>query len=177
MFVKSSAGVEVRVENSRLIVAGREYVREHVIVVGADSLKVHVDPEKGVTLEASFSEAPAVESVERDTVSVKKSGARLALDPLGSTIKAVKEQKGHITVEARVFTVKFEVDENGIQVNIPGVGRLRARKLVIESKVESSVNLITTPFTTGLVSAVGGAKAKSLLRDGLLKVEIEKGEA
>lgn len=172
MFAKSSTGIDVKVENSRVIVAGREYVKEHILVVGADSLKTRVDAEKGVTLEASFSEPPSIESVERDTVAVKKEGSKLVLDALGSTITSVKDYEGYIVVEAETFTLKFEVDSDGVNAYLPGVGRLKAKELVVESKVTSSINMITVPFTTGIVTATGGVRAKILLRDNLLKVEI-----
>ncbi len=174
MFAKPSAGINVKVENSRVVVAGREYVGEHILVVGADFLKTRVDAEKGVTLEASFSEPPSVESVERDTVAIKREGAKLVLDSLGSTVRSIKEYEGYIVVEAETFTVKFEVDENGINVYLPGLGRLRAKELLIESNATGSINMITVPFTTGLITATGGVKAKILLREGSLKVEITR---
>ena len=89
-------------------------------------------------------------------------------------MQSIKEYEGYVVVEAETFTVKFEVDEYGINVYLPGLGRLRVKELLIESKATSSINMITVPFTTGLVTATGGVKAKILLREGSLKVEITR---
>ena len=174
MLTRPSTRVDVRVENSRVLVAGREYVKEHILVVGAPFLRLSITPERGVRVEAQFNEVPEIENLERDTVRVKGSRGETAVDMLGATIRGVKEVSGYITIEAETFTVRFEVEGDNVYVNIPSIGKIKVESLSIESKARNFLNMITIPFITGMVSAAGGVRAKVWMRDSRVSIRVEK---
>ena len=174
MLTRPSTRVDVRVENSRVLIAGREYVKEHILVVGAPVLRLSITPERGVRVEAQFNEVPDIENVERDTVRVRGSRGETAVDMLGATIRNVKEVSGYIIVEAETLTVRFEVEGENVYVNIPSIGKIKVESLGIESNARSFLNMITIPFITGMVSATGGVRAKIWMRDSKVTIKIEE---
>ena len=166
--------VTVRVDGSRITIAGRTYRGAHIVLIGVSTLRMAVEPER-VAISANFDELPEIEDVSPDVLRVRAPGASLELDLDGSTIMEVSEDKGSISIRARNLTLKFDTNPHSgrVTVKVPRMESLTVNKLVITSNTRASVNAIIEPFITGVVSldASGGARIYTSKRDGALRIE------
>jgi len=152
------SGVQVRVKGSKISVAGRTYDVPHVIVVGSNGFRLSVEPGL-VELDAEFSdEPPVVETPEVGVLRIYRRGAEFQMDSEGSTLRF--PPTSDTVVEGGVLTIKFESEEDGIIVKLPGDDAVHVSALRLESEVDSSCNIILSPFITGIVSFAGPLRAR-----------------
>ncbi|MEB3816635.1 MAG: hypothetical protein LRS46_01650 [Desulfurococcales archaeon] len=144
--------VTVKVDGSRVDVAGRAYESAHVMILGADALEMSVTPYR-VHVSARFRELPQVEDSTPYLLRISAPGASLRLDLEGSSIRRIREDGG-ISVEADLLTMKFESSELGdkVVVRIPGFEPIRVEKLNVRSNTTTSINSITDPFIVGVLT-------------------------
>ena len=144
--------ITVRVDGSRINVAGRRYESAHVMILDADALEMIVTPHK-MSVNARFNDIPEIQDSTPYILKVGARGSTLELDLEGSTIRSLREDDS-IIIEAGILTFKFETSEDGekVVVKLPRLDPLRARTLAVESLSLTSINVIMDPFIIGVVS-------------------------
>jgi hypothetical protein len=153
LILKSRSDViTVKVDGSRINIAGRRYESAHVMILDAEALEMTVLPSK-MSINARFSDLPEIQDSTPHILKVGVRGATLKLDLEGNTIRSIKENDS-IIVEAELLTFKFESSEDGEKVvfKMPRLDPIRAGMLVVESSSPTSVNAIMDPFIIGVVS-------------------------
>ncbi len=170
--LRTSQYITVIVENNRITVAGRVYESSHALLIGADRLNAYISHDR-VRVEAYFPLDSQVESHIEDVVKVVAPGEKYEVDTLGSRISEVSLKEGFI-VRGQVVSIKFEGDEDSgdIVVKIPRVKKLRAKKLELKSGRKTSMNIITVPFTIGIITAQDATFSIKLVDETIL-VEVE----
>ncbi|MDM7275794.1 MAG: hypothetical protein P3X22_006755 [Thermoprotei archaeon] len=166
--LRTSQYITVIVENNRVTVAGRVYESGHALLIGADRLNAHISYDR-IRVEAYFPLDSQVEPHVEGVVKVVAPGERYEVDTLGSRISEVSLREGFI-VKGQVVSIKFEGDEEGgdIIVKIPKVKKLRAKKLELRSGRKTSMNIMTVPFTIGIITAQNVAFSIKLVDDTIL---------
>ncbi len=152
--LKSSQYITVVVENGKVTVAGRVYESGHVMLVGAVNLTVSIS--YGIVkAEAVFPLESQVESTSEDVVKIQAPDSKFEVDTLGSSIQEVRREDGGVTIRGRIVSIKFESDNeyNDIIVKIPRYKKLRAKKVDVRSGRKTTLNMMTTPFTIGVLTA------------------------
>ncbi len=159
MMLKPRSDVVVEVRNGRVSVEGRVYEAQHVLIIGASKASLLVEP--GVfQVRAYFPGLPSVDIVGGDVVKVYREGARYQVDMFGDSITSVKEEGDSITISGDIVTIKFDMDEESINVSLPRVGRVSTRRLEVSSDASTSINAMILPFLTGVVNIYGRARVR-----------------
>lgn len=144
--------ITVKVEGSKINVAGRRYESAHVMILNAEALEMTVLPSK-MSINAHFSDLPEIQDSTPYILKVGSRGATLELDLEGNTVRSIREDD-NIVVEAELLTFKFETSEGGEKVvfKMPRLGPLQASMLIVESSSPASINAIMDPFIIGVAS-------------------------
>ena len=151
--LRSSQYITVVVENGRVSVSGRVYESGHVMLIGASSLTASISP-GSVRAEALFSLDSQVESTSEDVVKVQAPESRFEVDTLGSRIEEVARVDGGVVIRGQIISIKFESDDEygDVIVKIPRYRRLRAKRVDVISNKRTTLNMMTTPFTIGVLT-------------------------
>ncbi len=152
--LRSSQYITVVVENNRVNVAGRVYESGHVMLVGAVSLSASISY-GSIRAEAVFPFESQVESTSDDVVKVQAPESKFEVDTLGSSIREVRREDSGVTLTGQIISIKFESDDeyNDIVVKIPKYKKLRAKRVDVRSSKKTTLNMMTTPFTIGVLTA------------------------
>jgi hypothetical protein len=152
--LKSSQYITVVVENGRVNVAGRVYESNHVMLVGASSLSASIGY-GSLRAEAVFPLDSQVESTSEDVVKVQAPESRFEVDTLGSSIQEVRREDSSVTLRGHIVSIKFESDDeyNDIVVKVPKYRKLRAKRVEVRSSKKTTLNVMTAPFTIGVLTA------------------------
>jgi len=167
--LRSSQYITVVVENGRVSVAGRVYETGHAILVGASSLSATISY-GSVRAEAVFPIDSQVESQADDVVKIQAPESRFEVDTLGSRLSGVEQRDGSIIVKGQVISIKFESDDeySDIVVKIPRFKKLRAKKVEIKSSRKTALNIMTIPFTIGVLTVYDATCTIKTVDDGLV---------
>ncbi|MEB3774070.1 MAG: hypothetical protein GSR86_03990 [Desulfurococcales archaeon] len=157
--LRPRGGVNVEVTNTRISVEGRVYEAQHVILIGARKAHIVIEPEN-IRINASFPDFPSIDMVGGDVVKIYREGAKYQVDMFGDSISAVRTSGNNIIIEGDIVTIKFERDEEVVNVTLPRIGKATTRKLEITSETATSINIIIIPFTVGVVNIYGKAMVK-----------------
>lgn len=165
--LESSQFIKVVVENRRVNVSGREHETGHVILVGAEALVAEINYEF-TRAEASFTAYPSVEFIERDVLKVSDPNARYEVDVLGERIKEVRQEEAYV-LKGDLVSIKFEVDDEtgSVIVKIPKLKKLKVKSLHIKSQRKTTLNVMTFPFTIGVLSVYNATCIIRQLEDQL----------
>lgn len=151
--LRSSQYITVVVENGRVTVAGRVYESGHVMLIGASGLTASISY-GSVRAEALFPLEPQVESTSEDVVKVQAPESRFEVDTLGSRIEEVSRVDGDVVIRGQIVSIKFESDDeySDIIVKVPRFKKLRAKRVEVISGKRTTLNMMTTPFTIGVLT-------------------------
>ncbi len=157
--LKPRSEVAVEVKNTRVVVEGRLYEGNHVLIIGASKASLIVEPDN-LQVKAFFKEYPSVDIIGGEVIKVYKEGAKYQVDMFGDSISSVEEEDGVIRISGEIITIKFDRDEDIVNVIIPKVGKVTTRKLEVSSDTSTSINMVILPFTIGVVNIYGRANLK-----------------
>lgn len=151
--LKPKQSINVSIENGKVNVAGRTYDSPHTLLIGAEGVKAEISHGK-VRVEANFASLPSVESQGEEIVKVYRPDVKYEVDTLGEKLDEYGESGEGYTLKGRVVSIKFESDEysEGIVVKIPRLARLKVKELRISSARVTALNIITIPFTVGILT-------------------------
>ena len=151
--LRSSQYITVIVENGRVNVAGRVYESGHAILVGAYSLTASISY-GSVRAEAVFPIDSQVESQVDDVVRIQAPESKFEVDTLGSKLSSLEHKDGVLVLRGQIVSIKFESDDeyNDVVIKIPKYRRLRAKKVEIRSSRRTTLNIMTVPFTIGVLT-------------------------
>jgi hypothetical protein len=151
--LRSSQYITVVVENGRVTVAGRVYESGHVMLIGASGLTASISY-GSVRAEALFPLEPQVESTSEDVIKVQAPESRFEVDTLGSRIEEVSRVDGGVVIRGQIVSIKFESDDeySDIIVKVPRFKKLRAKRVEVISGKRTTLNMMTTPFTIGVLT-------------------------
>ncbi len=150
--------IKVDIDNSRIRVAGRNYEANHVLIIGARALEATLEP-GSVKVRAIFDTYPQVNTPDThsgDVVTISKAGSYFEMDTYGDKIKELEESGDKIKIKGDLISLKFEMDNEYMVLKIPGRGRVKGTKLVLSCEGNVSMNMITLPFTVGIISVKNG---------------------
>jgi predicted heme/steroid binding protein len=159
--MKAKDQIKVDIDNSKIIVDGRNYDSTHVLIQGANQVSGEINASQ-VKLAVIFKEMPQVEPTMEEAIKVVSSGSEFFIDVLGEKTKNEAETEEGYILSGDIITIKFESDENGeeLLMKVPNVGALRTNKLYIDLEGEISSNIIVQPFIIGEISVRGPIKVK-----------------
>jgi predicted heme/steroid binding protein len=159
--MKAKDQIKVDIDNSKIIVDGRNYDSTHVLIQGANQVSGEINASQ-VKLTVIFKEMPQVEPTMEEAIKVVSSGSEFFIDVLGEKTKNEAETEEGYILSGDIITIKFESDENGeeLLMKVPNVGALRTNKLYIDLEGEISSNIIVQPFIIGAISVRGPIKVK-----------------
>ncbi|MFP3241528.1 hypothetical protein [Caldisphaera sp.] len=159
--MKAKDQIKVDIDNSKIIVDGRNYDSTHVLIQGANQVSGEINASQ-VKLAVIFKEMPQVEPTMEEAIKVVSSGSEFFIDVLGEKTKNEAETEEGYILSGDIITIKFESDENGeeLLMKVPNVGALRTNKLYIDLEGEISSNIIVQPFIIGAISVRGPIKVK-----------------
>jgi len=159
--MKAKDQIKVDIDNSKIIVDGRNYDSTHFLIQGANQVSGEINASQ-VKLAVIFKEMPQVEPTMEEAIKVVSSGSEFFIDVLGEKTKNEAETEEGYILSGDIITIKFESDENGeeLLMKVPNVGALRTNKLYIDLEGEISSNIIVQPFIIGAISVRGPIKVK-----------------
>ena len=186
-YMTPQQNVEVKIEGIRVNVEGRVLDGSHFIIAGASEIRGEVgfEPpeqetewsEKGlIKLTLRFGALPQVE-MEEEVIKVTL-GAAPDFTSSGS-VKLTELEDGY-EIQSDRLTVKFEVDEDSRKVilKVPRLGSLKASRLRIEVKSDTSMNVVLRPIIMGAISFRDLGRARLVVSDSeivLTNVEVVEG--
>ncbi|MGC9135106.1 MAG: hypothetical protein C0171_02990 [Caldisphaera sp.] len=159
--MKRKDQIKVDIDNSKIVVDGRNYDATHVLIQGGHQLSGEINPSQ-VKLTIIFDDTPQVEPTMEEAMKVVANGSEFFIDVLGEKTKNEAETEEGYILSGDVVTIKFESDENGedLLIKVPKVGALRTNKLYIDLEGEISSNIMIQPFIIGAISVRGPIKVK-----------------
>lgn len=152
VLLKNEQQVKVDINNSRVLVSGKRYEASHTLLIGSTMIRAEIQP-GSVRVRAYFEKHPEVEYVNDDLVKVYAIGSRYEVDTFGEKVSKVEETSNVVRIEGEVLSLKFEVDSDMVTLKLPKGSRIKTQKLVINAEGEISFNVITFPFTMGILTA------------------------
>ncbi len=155
---ESQRTIKVDINNSRIKVAGRNYEANHVLIIGAKSLEAVLEP-GSVKVRAVFDAYPQIQSPDMhagEVVTISRAGSHFEMDTYGDKIKSIEESGNTIKIKGDLISLKFEMDDEYMVLKIPGKGRVKGTRLLLSCQGDVSLNMITMPFTVGIVSVKNG---------------------
>ena len=143
--------ITVKIYNSKVVVGGREYDVPHALIIGADSVRAEISPDK-VYIEASFDRLPETEKQNDDIIKVVKSNSRYEVDTVGETVE-LEVEGSTFKVQGRVVSIRFDVDYDRVSVKLPKTEKMSGGKMkILVEGYSSSINVIITPFVMGIMN-------------------------
>ncbi|BAA79153.1 hypothetical protein APE_0240 [Aeropyrum pernix K1] len=171
MLLKNEQRVKVDVDNSKVLVSGRRYEASHTLLVGTSGLSAEIEP-GSVRVSAYFSQHPEVEYVNEDLVKVYSAGSRYEVDTLGEKVAKVESGSNRVELQGDIISIKFEVDSEIVTLKLPKGGRLKSAKLKVRAEGDVSLNVITFPFTMGILTA-RKSKATVTVKGDVIELVVE----
>ncbi len=169
--LESRSSIKVSVENTRITVAGRVYEAAHVLVVGARRLAVTVENEV-VKVNAEFDELPETKPNEGDTLRISRPGRKY--DSIHESSISIKRDSNVVTARGKGLIIKFESDNMRVTAKIQDREKLKGSKLRIESTVEGSLNVMSSPFVIGALYFPGEVESTAVLKDDNITIKVVK---
>lgn len=170
--LESRSSIRVSVENTKITVAGRVYEAAHVLVLGAQKLSLIVENE-GVRVNAEFDELPDTRPNEGDTLRVAKPGYKYDTPPVEPDIH-IRREGNVVTAVGRGLVIKFESDNLRVKVKIQDKERLTCNRLKIESTVEGTLNVMSSPFVIGALHFPGRVESTAVVKDDTINIKVVK---
>lgn len=150
--MESSQFIKVIVEDKRVNVSGREHESNHVLLIGTDMLSAEVSYE-GVKVEAAFASFPYVDPMDRDVLIISDPNSKYEVDVLGERVQEVRQEETFV-IRGELVSIKFEIEEEtgNVIVKLPRLKKMKTDRLQIASRKKTTLNVITSPFTMGVIS-------------------------
>ncbi|MCE4603828.1 MAG: hypothetical protein F7B20_02540 [Aeropyrum sp.] len=171
MLLKNEQQVKVDIDNSRVTVSGRKYEASHSLLIGSSRLEAEIES-GSVRVRAYFAKHPEVEYVNEDLVKIYSVGSKYEVDTFGEKISKIEESSGVITLEGEVLSLKFEIDSEFVTVKLPKGTRVKATRLIVTAEGDVSLNIITFPFTMGILTA-RRSRARIVLKGDVVETRLE----
>ncbi|MCS7106883.1 MAG: hypothetical protein NZ902_02100 [Acidilobaceae archaeon] len=166
--MESSQFVKVVIENRRVSVSGREHESSHVLLVGANVLSADISYE-GVKVEAAFTSFPSVDPTDRDVLMISDPNSKYEVDVLGERVEEVRQEEV-LVIRGELVSIKFEIEEEtgSVIVKLPKLKKIKAKRLRINSRKKTTLNMITSPFTMGVMSVYNAVCTLKQLEESLI---------
>ncbi len=137
------ASINVKVENGRISVAGRDYHISHAYLRGCDRAFIEICRDS-LGLNAWFDQLPVIREENEAIIVYDKNYVDEKI--INDTFKKINKEKKRVKAVLIPLKLRIWGDKDSVQIFIDDNLNIRSEKVVITVNAKSIINFITWPF-------------------------------